>query len=111
MATQYITDETGKRVGVVLDWTTYQALANAEVKDPEILPGLGVDELSILADVSLAAHLQQELSELLAQNQAGVISEAEGRRLNELLVQVDRLNILKARAKYTVQQLYSTSAA
>ncbi len=109
MVTQFITDEAGKRVGVVLDWTTYQRLVHREVQDPELLPGLGAEELSILANVSLAAELQQEMSELLARNQEGQVSESEADRLDDLLDQVDRLNILKARARYTIEQLYTPS--
>ncbi len=111
MAAQFITDEAGKRVGVVLDWTTYQRLVRLEVQDPELLPGLGAEELSVLAHVSLASNLQQELSELLEKNRGGQVSETEAKRLDDLLAQIDRLNILKARAKYTLQQLYAPSAA
>ncbi|NJR68079.1 MAG: hypothetical protein HC771_04915 [Synechococcales cyanobacterium CRU_2_2] len=111
MATQFITDEAGKRLGVVLDWTTYQRLVCVEIQDPELLPGVGAEELSILAYVSLASDLQQELSKLLEQNREGQMSESEAKRLDELLAQVDRLNILKARAKYTIEQLYAQSVA
>ena len=109
METQYITDEQGQRIGVVLDWKTYQNLLSSKVQDPELLSGLAAEELSVLAHVNLSPNLQQELSQLLARNKEE-LSKTEVEHLDNLLAQVDRLNLLKARAKYTLQQLYSSIA-
>jgi hypothetical protein len=112
---QYITDETGDRVGVVLDWATYQRLLGRVPpelsRDPELLVGLSEGELSVLAKVSLALEVQAELSQLLRHQDRDGLSAVERVRLDEILEEVDRLNLLKARARYTLRSLSLEAAA
>jgi hypothetical protein len=108
---QYLTNEMGDRVGVVLDLATYQALVSGGSQDPEFLVGLCESELLVLAKVSLAREVQTELSELLARQDGGGLSKAERVRLDEILEEVDRLNLLKARARYTLRSLRFEAAA
>jgi hypothetical protein len=112
---QYITDETGDRVGVVLDWATYQRLLGRVPpelsRDPELLVGLSEGELSVLAKVSLALEVQAELSQLLRRQDRDGLSAVERVRLDEILEEVDRLNLLKARARYTLRSLRLEAAA
>jgi hypothetical protein len=112
---QYITDETGDRVGVVLDWATYQRLLGRVPpelsRDPELLVGLSEGELSVLAKVSLALEVQAELSQLLRRQDRDGLLAVERVRLDEILEEVDRLNLLKARARYTLRSLSLEAAA
>jgi hypothetical protein len=100
---QYITNEAGERVGVVLDWTTYQTLAVSSPKDPDLLQDLSLPELQTLAQVSLGLDTQAELNRLLEQNHENLLSDGEQDRLDHLMEQIDQLNIIKARASYTLQ--------
>ncbi len=108
---QYITNETGDRVGVVLDLATYQRLLGQVPQDPELLVGLSESELVVLARVSLALEMQGELSELLRRQGEDGLSGVERVRLDEILEEVDRLNLLKARARYTLRSLQLESVA
>lgn len=98
---QYITNQEGKQVGVLLDMETYRRLVSLP-SDAEILSGLSVDELRALADSMLAPAAQTQLSELLAQNAENQLCTEEIAVLDRLLTQVDQLNILKTRARYTL---------
>jgi hypothetical protein len=75
------------------------------LEDEELLTNISPAELQALATVSLALDQQAQLSDLLARNAEASISSAEIILLDQLLEQVDQLNILKARAKYTLQHL------
>jgi hypothetical protein len=75
------------------------------LEDEELLTNISTAELLALATVSLAPDQQAQLSDLLARNAESSISPAEIILLDQLLEQVDQLNILKARAKYTLQHL------
>jgi hypothetical protein len=108
---QYITNETGERVGVVLAWAAYQQLVDDADKDPELLQDLSVSELQALAQINLGLDVQAELHQLLEQNREGGLSVSQQERLDQLVEQVDQLNILKARARYTLQVLSAQSAA
>lgn len=101
---QYIVTEDGKRMGVVLDWETYEQLQAEQRHDPDLLPNLSESELKLLAEGMLSAPHQSRLKELLKRNQTGKISQSELEELNDLLARVDQMNILKARALYTLQQ-------
>lgn len=101
---QYITNEAGERVGVLLDLETYQQLT-AEKDDPELLTGLSYEELLALADSSLSPESQVQLNDLSVLNAEGELSEAELEKLDQLLARVDHLNILKARSRYTLTHL------
>ncbi|MFN6563256.1 MAG: hypothetical protein RMY28_026165 [Nostoc sp. ChiSLP01] len=98
---QYVTNSQGEKVGVVLDLETYQQLANLSI-DPELLIGLSVDELQALAESSLFPKTQIQLQELLNKNTENHLSNEESEILDKLLAQVDQLNILKTRARYTL---------
>ena len=73
--------------------------------DSEILTGVSVHELEALAAGVLVPKAQSRLDELLAgakQNRLTADDEAE---LDDLLHKVDQLNLLKARARYTIHHL------
>lgn len=53
-AVQYITNEQGERVGVLLDLITYARLAETPTPDENFLVGLSLDELNALASCKLA---------------------------------------------------------
>lgn len=101
-AVQYIINQNGERVGVLLDLETYHQLTNPSLEDDEILIGLSLDELKALASSTLSPKTQVQLSELLARNIDNSLLGEEKATLDQLLAQVDQLNILKARAKYTL---------
>ena len=102
---RYITNEQGKRVGVVLDLEAYNRLANPLALDDECLIGLSRDELQALADSLLAPAAQNQLNDLLVQNAQSQLSSHEIANLGRLLAQVDQLTILKTRARYTLHYL------
>ena len=66
------------------------------------MSGLSLDELQALADSMLAPTAQAQLNELLARNADNQLSADETEVLDRLLTQVDQLNILKTRARYTL---------
>ena len=98
---QYVTNAEGKKVGVLLDLETYQQLTNLSV-DSELLIGLNLDELQALAESYLSPKAQIQLQELLVKNSENDLSDDETETLYRLLAQVDQLNILKTRARYTL---------
>ncbi len=102
MEIQYITSETGSKVGVLLDLDTYQQLT-AKAQDPELLTSVSDAELQALANVHLSIDAQAQLSSLLARNRESQLSDMEQEQLDRLLSQVDNLNLLKARARYTIR--------
>ncbi|MUG91632.1 hypothetical protein F7734_03685 [Scytonema sp. UIC 10036] len=106
---QYITNEQGERVGVLLDLRTYQELINLSTVDAEILTGLSLDELQALAESTLSLKAQVQLDDLLVRNAENQLSADETATLDRLLAQVDQLNILKTRAKYTLKHFDKTS--
>ena len=108
-AVKYITNQQGERVGVLLDLETYDRLANASASDEELLAGLSLEELQALANIQLASTEQVQLSELLAQNVEGQLLIETTATIDRLLTQVDNLNVLKTRARYTLKQLYGVS--
>jgi hypothetical protein len=75
------------------------------LEDEELLINVSPTELHALAAMSLAPDQQTQLSNLLTRNTEASISPEEIVILDQLLEQVDQLNILKARAKYTLQHL------
>ncbi|MFN6483846.1 MULTISPECIES: hypothetical protein [unclassified Nostoc] len=98
---QYVTNAEGKKIGVLLDLETYEQLTNLSV-DSELLIGLNVDELQALAESYLSPKAQIQLQELLVKNTDNDLSDEETETLDRLLAQVDQLNILKTRARYTL---------
>ncbi|KYC36381.1 hypothetical protein WA1_42485 [Scytonema hofmannii PCC 7110] len=106
---QYIINEQGERVGVLLDLPTYRELTNLSTADAEILTGLSLDELQALAESTLSLKAQVQLDDLLVRNAENKLSADETATLDHLLAQVDQLNILKTRAKYTLKHFDKTS--
>jgi len=103
---QYLVSEDGRRTAVVLDWESYQALQQAShAADPELLIGLSEAELEALSAGVLAVPHQERLTALLQSNRDGQLSADEAHELDSLLERVDSMNTLKARARYTLQQL------
>ena len=108
-AVQYVTNQQGERVGVLLDLKTYDRLASASASDEELLAGLSLEELQALANIQLASTEQAQLGKLLAQNVEGQLPIDTTATIDRLLTQVDNLNVLKTRARYTLKQLYGVS--
>lgn len=81
------------------------------LEDEELLTNISPAELQALAAISLAPDQQIQLSNLLTRNAEASISAEEIIILDRLLEQVDQLNILKARAKYTLHHLSRSIAA
>ena len=98
--TQFITNEQGERVGVILDLPTYNQLIS---EDSELLTNLSEAELTALANSKLSLEEQTQLDTLLNKQTSGLLSDTESLSLDALMEQIDHLNILKARAKYTLQ--------
>ncbi len=63
--------------------------------------------LNALAGMGLAPKSQSRLDELLAKNVENKLSAEESQELDQLLMQVDELNILKARAAATLHRMKS----
>jgi hypothetical protein len=101
---RYVTDEAGERVAVLLDLATYHKLTAAR-SDSELLTGLSHDELVALAESALSVDAQNQLNDLLSRNTEGALSGDDLATLDRLLARVDDLNILKARARYTLDHL------
>jgi hypothetical protein len=101
---QYITNAQGEKVGVLLNLETYQQLTNLSL-DSELLIGLSIDELQALAESSLSPKAQTQLQELLIKNSQNQLLKVETETLDKLLAQVDQLNIIKTRARYTLNIL------
>ncbi|MEA5554233.1 hypothetical protein VB713_25175 [Anabaena cylindrica UHCC 0172] len=101
---QYITNTQVDRVGVLLNLETYQLLTNLSA-DTELLIGLSLHELQALAETSLSHKSQIQLDKLLIKNSENQLTNEESETLDKLLAQVDQLNILKTRARYTLNQL------
>ncbi|MFN3193918.1 MAG: hypothetical protein ACE361_25630 [Aureliella sp.] len=72
--------------------------------ETKILPNVGIPGLRALADADLAPKTQSRLDELLSRNSEGDLSERELSELDAIINQIDELNLLKARAAYTLQQ-------
>jgi hypothetical protein len=106
---QYLVEEDGQRVGVVLRWEDYQELCATHPADPDLLVSLSDAELQALADSVLVPRQQERLSDLLQRNRDKGLSADEERELDRLLEHVDQMNVLKARAMYALQQRQKTS--
>ena len=101
----YITNEGGQRVGVLLDWETYDRLIHPLLLDGECLVGLSKPELEALASSLLAPSDRDRLEYLLAGNADSRLSASEIEALDRLLERIDQLTILKTRARYTLKCL------
>jgi hypothetical protein len=108
---QYVTNQQGERVGVLLDWHTYSRLVNPLGLDEECLFGLSVDELKALASCKLAVAEQTHLDNLVTRNAESLLCADEVAQLDDLLAKADRLTILKTRARYTLKCLEEGTTA
>ena len=99
---RFVTNAQGERVGVLLDLETYEQMLEGKA-DPEVLLGMSEVELMALAGSELSPGQQQQLGSLQEKSSEQVLSEDETERLDSVLEQIDYLNILKARARYTLQ--------
>lgn len=104
---QYVTNQQGE-LGVLLNLETYHQLTNTSTPAPEILTGLSQDELQALAESLFSPKAQVQLDDLLGRNAEHQLSADEIATLDRLLEQVDLLNILKTRARYTLKKLEGT---
>ena len=77
--------------------------------DVEVLTSLNTDELHALAESKLAPSSQARLDELLARNKDTKLGPNETKELDELLAKVDHLNVLKARARFTLHRQSDSS--
>jgi len=73
--------------------------------DSDLLIGLSEIELNALSKGMLAVEHQERLSALLERNCEQTLTAGEAEELDRYLEQIDTLNILKARARLTVQHL------
>ena len=67
------------------------------------LAGMSMTELQALAQAVVAPERQEQLQTLLARNRNGELSADEQVMLDTLLVEVDQVALLKARALYTLK--------
>ena len=102
---QYITDDQGSQVGVILDMEDYRNLMAKPQADPDLLTYLNLNELQALAGSRLALSTRERLEILLARNNANEHTDTEAVELDQLLAQIGQLNLLKTRVRYTLQQL------
>lgn len=72
--------------------------------ETKILPSVSVAGLQALANSMLAPSAQSRLDELLKRNSEGKLPDGELTELDAILQQVDELNLLKARAEYTLRK-------
>ena len=107
---RYLTDEEGRRVGVMLDWHTYLQLTN-QPADRDLLLNLSQEELQALAESALSPQEQGRLDNLLERNAEGKLSPEETMELDDLLTQIDQLNTLKTRARYTLNYYNNLASA
>jgi hypothetical protein len=71
----------------------------------DLLTGVTIDELEALAAGVLIPTAQSRLDELLAGAKLNRLSANDEAQLDDLLHKVDQLNLLKARARYTINHL------
>ncbi|MEB3160937.1 MAG: hypothetical protein VKL20_05710 [Synechocystis sp.] len=108
---QYITNEQGQKIGVLLDLESYSQLVQSKNLDGEYLTGLSNAELQALATCQLALSEQATLDSLIRKNSAGCLSTDEKQELDELLEKADQLTILKTRARYTLRMMEKGTTA
>ncbi len=103
-APQYIINESGERTSVVLPLADYQHLLEVQQRDPDLLTSLSLSELLALVNCAVVPTAQKRLTALLEKTARATLQSDETEELDSLLEQVDQLNILKARAQYTLNQ-------
>lgn len=105
MHVEYLVREDGERTGVVLNWKDFQRLRSHLERDPDLLVGLDMETLSAIATGMMSVPHQQRLEILLERNRSGSLALEEQSELDQLLDDIDRMNLLKARALYTLKQI------
>lgn len=108
---QYVTNEQGERVGVLLDLPSYARLTETQRSDENFLVGLSLEELAALASCKLAMVEQSRLDELVTKNTESSLTSEEATELDILLTKADQLTILKSRARYTLAILRGETTA
>ena len=73
--------------------------------DTELLMGVSIDELEALAAGVLVPAAQARLDELMESAKQQQLSASDAAELDDLLHKVDQLNLLRARARYTLDHL------
>lgn len=73
------------------------------MSDTEVLTCLSDGGLNALATAKLVPLDQARLNQLLDQSKQGTLTTFEASELDALLNQVEELNLLKARARYTLK--------
>ena len=101
---QFLTNEQGERVGVVLDMATYEKLLRLETRDANLLRDLTIEQLEVLAKSQLTSDAQEQLYDLIEKKKTSALSREETKQLAGFLEQIDQLAVLKARALYTLKQ-------
>lgn len=102
---EYLVREDGERTGVVLTWQDFQRLRTRLERDPDMLVGLDIETLSAIANGVLSTPHQQQLETLLERNRSGRLAPEEQSELDQPIDDIDRMNLLKARTRYTLQQI------
>ena len=72
--------------------------------ETSILPNVSTSGLQALANAMLAPKDQSKIDDLLARNSDGKLDATESAELDSLIEQIDELNLLKARAEFTLRQ-------
>lgn len=72
--------------------------------DVLLLTGLSDEELYTLTQIMLPDAQQNRLNQLLHKNHTDPLSADENREIDELLAEVQRISLIKAKAIYTLQQ-------
>jgi hypothetical protein len=70
--------------------------------EAKLLPNVSVSGLKALASGLLAPQAQSHLDDLRARNSDGKLNAQETKELDDLIEQIDELNLLKARAAFTL---------
>ncbi len=72
------------------------------VDSPQLLQSVSIDELEALASGQLVSTSQQRIDALLSGAKESRLSADEEAELDDLLHKIDQLNLLKARARFTI---------
>ena len=93
-------------VEVVMDEKTYEALVSSNSSDPLLLRDLTLEQLKALAEGKLTTDVQAQMNGLIQKEKAGQATSEESAILDKLLHQLDQLDMLKAKAFYTLKKVY-----
>lgn len=102
---KFVTSPQGT-VEVIMDEQTYEALVSSNSPDPLLLRDLTLEQLKALAEGKLTTDTQVQLNGLIQTEKADKATAEESATLDKLLHQLDQLNLLKAKAFYTLKKIY-----